>query len=168
MSVQKWKHVTLSVPEKQNWKTLKRPRYVILDSAALWVWFERERSRGTLLSGPSIKREQQLTASKGWLHHWKKKHVIWKNIIFSEKLSSDVTAYNKHIKIRKNVELHRFEPDQVYNIEESGLNCKMLSTRTRAAQNESVQSTKLAKERITIALCSNANHNHNMPLFVNG
>uniref|UniRef100_A0A1B6M052 DDE-1 domain-containing protein n=1 Tax=Graphocephala atropunctata TaxID=36148 RepID=A0A1B6M052_9HEMI len=44
----------------------------------------------------------------------------------------------------------------------------MLPKRTLAAQNECITGTKLAKDRITIALCSNANGSHKMPLFVIG
>ena len=44
----------------------------------------------------------------------------------------------------------------------------MLPKSTLAAKNETVLGTKLAKDRLTIATCSNASGSHKMPLFVIG
>lgn len=44
----------------------------------------------------------------------------------------------------------------------------MFPITTLAAKNELVLGTKLAKDRLTIATCSNASGNSKMPLFVIG
>lgn len=59
-------------------------------------------------------------------------------------------------------------PEQVYNVEGTGLNYKMLPKATLGAKNEPVLGTKLAKDRLTIATCSNAAGSHKIPLFVIG
>lgn len=163
----------------KNRKTLKKPKQELLDDA-MWVWFCQERRKGTPLSGPIIKEKAfilqkklegdgEFTASEGWLHRWKTRHGVRNVAISGEKLSADDEAAKEFVlKFKKIVEENELTPDQVYNIDETGLNYRMLPKKTLAATNESVQGTKLAKERLTIATCSNANGTHKLPLFVIG
>lgn len=58
--------------------------------------------------------------------------------------------------------------DHVYNIDESGLNFKMLPSKTLLAKHGNVTGKQLAKFRLTVATCSNASDNHKMSLFVTG
>lgn len=164
----------------KNRKMLKKPKLELVDEA-LWVWFCQERRKGTPLSGPIVKEKavklyeklggtlDKFNASEGWLHRWKKRHGIRHVIIAGEKLSADADAAKDFVtKFEQFVTEHNLVADQIYNVDETGLNYKMLPKTTLAAKNELVLGTKLAKDRLTIATCSNASGNHKMPLFVIG
>lgn len=90
-------------------------------------------------------------------------------IKFISELSADAEAAKKFIvKFREIVEQYELLPCQVYNIDETGLNYKMLPKKTLASSNDTVAGTKLIKDRLTIAPCSNADGTHKLPLFVIG
>lgn len=165
----------------KNIKMLKKPKFDVLDDA-LWIWFCQERRKGTPLSGPIIKEKaailhkkivgdegENFRASEGWLHRWKRRHGIRHVVISGEKLSADADAAKDFVKKFEDfIKENNMHPDQVYNIDESGLNYKMLPQKTLAAKHENITGTKLAKDRLTIAACSNASGNHKMRLFVIG
>ena len=66
-------------------------------------------------------------------------------------------------------EEHSLTSEQVYNIDETGLNYKMLPNKTLAARNgPSITGCKLIKDRLTIASCSNAREKHKLELIVIG
>ena len=162
-------------------KTIKRPILETLDEA-LWIWFCQEREKGTPLSGPLIKEkayllhlklndnEKTFTASEGWLNRWNKRHGIQQMKICGEKLSADNVASKQFIKkFEALLKEHSLTSEQVYNIDETGLNYKMLPNKTLAARNgPSITGYKLIKDRLTIASCSNASENHKLELFVIG
>lgn len=108
-------------------------------------------------------------ASEGWFHRWKLRHGIRHVVIAGEKLSADDDAAKDFVeKFQKLVSDSNLVAEQVYNVDETGLNYKMLPKSTLAAKNEPVLGTKLAKDRLTIATCSNASGSHKLPLFVIG
>lgn len=108
-------------------------------------------------------------ASEGWFHRWKLRHGIRHVVIAGEKLSADDDAAKDFVeKFLKLVSDSNLVAEQVYNVDETGLNYKMLPKSTLASKNEPVLGTKLAKDRLTIATCSNARGSHKLPLFVIG
>lgn len=164
----------------KNRKMLKKPKLELVDEA-LWVWFCQERRKGTPLSGPLVKEKavklfeklggdvETFQASEGWFHRWKLRHGIRHVVIAGEKLSADDDAAKNFVeKFQKLVSDSNLVAEQVYNVDETGLNYKMLPKSTLAAKIEPVLGTKLAKERLTIATCSNASGSHKLPLFVIG
>ncbi|VEN43486.1 unnamed protein product [Callosobruchus maculatus] len=160
-------------------KTLKRAKLELLDNA-LWMWFCQERRKGTPISGPILKEKaivlhkklkaaSEFAASEGWIDRWKNRHGVRFVSISGEKLSADNEAAREFcVKFQEIFKENEMLPCQVYNIDETGLNFKMLPTKTLAASNESVTGTKLMKDRITVAPCSNADGTHKLPLFVIG
>lgn len=161
-------------------RSMKKPKLEILDDA-LWVWFMQERRRGTPLSGPLIKEKaillhekmktnEEFTASDGWLTRWKQRHGIHVLSICGEKLSADDSAARKFKEeFLAFVKSEQFSPEQVYNMDETGLNYKLLPTKTFAGNFEkSATGFKTNKDRVTIAVCSNASGTHKLPLFVIG
>nr|XP_024218404.1 jerky protein homolog-like [Halyomorpha halys] len=163
-----------------NKKRLRKPASEVLDEA-VWLWFCQEREKGTPLSGPLIKAkatslhsslnaEGDFHASEGWLHRWKKRHGIQQFTISGEKLSADQEAATAFIDLFRNILVNEeLSTEQVYNLDETGLNFKMLPNKTLAAKNnKNIVGYKLAKERLTLALCSNGSGTHKLPLFVIG
>lgn len=56
--------------------------------------------------------------------------------------------------------------DQVYNVDETGLNYKTLSTKTLAVYSEKcTPRLKMQKQRLTIMVCANASGNNRHPLL---
>lgn len=163
----------------KNRKTLKKPKLELLDNA-VWMWFCQERRKQTPISGPILKEKamvlhkkleagSEFTASEGWIDRWKSRHGVRFVSISGEKLSADAEAAKEFsVKFQEIVEENELLPCQVYNIDETGLNFKMLPTKTLAASNESVAGTKLMKDRLTVTPCSNADGTHKLPLFVIG
>jgi hypothetical protein len=160
--------------------TLKKPHHELLDDA-LWLWFMQERRRGTPINGPILKEKAVIlhsklgekgnfSASDGWLTRWKKRHGVHFLGVCGEKLSADQPAANDFSeKLKRIIEREKLTPEQVYNIDETGLNYKLLPNKTFATpQEKSASGFKVNKERITVALCSNATGTHKMPLFVIG
>jgi hypothetical protein len=160
-------------------RTLKKPKLDVLDEA-LWIWFCQERRKGTPILGPIIKEKalilirkmrvsnEEFTASEGWLNRWKKRHQM---VISGETLSADHIAAENFIKtFELLINDNCFVPDKIYNIDETGLNYKMLPQKKTLASNQekSVSGIKVAKERVTVAACSNASGTYKRPLFVTG
>lgn len=163
-----------------NRKTLKKPTHEMVDDA-LWLWFMQERRRGTPISGPILKEkamffhskiegEKEFSASDGWLGRWKKRHGVSFINICGEKMSADIPASNEFLpKLEEIVRRENLLPEQVYNMDETGLNFKRLPQKTFSVGHaSSAPGFKLNKERVTVALCSNASGSHKLPLLVIG
>lgn len=62
-----------------------------------------------------------------------------------------------------------YDPDLIYNADETGLYYRALPTRTLASKSEGeVSGFKVNKERVTIMVCSNMSGSHKIPLSVIG
>ena len=105
------------------------------------------------------------TASQGWLDGWKNRHGTILTHISGEKMSPNQSVAGELVTtfieaIKSNV----FVPDQVCNMDEMGLNFKMLSNKTFSSGHES----PIFARRITVGICSTASGTHKLPLFVIG
>ncbi|XP_053949417.1 jerky protein homolog-like [Anastrepha ludens] len=158
--------------------TRKKPICEVVDEA-LWIWFLQERRRGTPIGGPILKEkaltihqknniEGDFVASDGWLNRWKKRHGIHFAHVSGEKMSADTSGATEFkTKFGEMVKTEELSPEQVYNMDETGLNIKMLPETTFLGSHEqSPSGFKKNKERITVAVCSNAAGTHKIPLFV--
>lgn len=98
------------------------------------------------------------TASDGWLTRWKKRRGVHFLRVCEEKISADQPAVNYFSeKLKRIIEREKLTPEQVCNIDETGLNYKLLPKKTFATpQEKSASGFKVNKERINVALCSNA------------
>lgn len=156
---------------------LKQPKFDVLDSA-FWIWFCQERNKGITLPGPIIKvkvailhkkQERNFSTNEGWLYWWKCCHGIYQVVISGEKLLADVDpAKDTMKKFEAFIKDNNMNPDQVYNIDKLLLNQNMLQRKTHVTKIENVSRTKLTKDRLIMATCSNASGNHKMTLFVIG
>ena len=69
----------------------------------------------------------------------------------------------------KFIEKEGISGEQLYNCDETGLNYKMLPTKTLASKREAAApGYKKSKERVTILACSNATGNHKLRLTLVG
>lgn len=151
-------------------------------SKALFLWFTQQRSKGTPISGPILQEkavffrnqfkegEEDFSASVGWLDRWKKRYGVRQLNICGEILSADTSAVQAFQKRIEDIILtEKLTPDQLYNCDETGLNFKMLPSKSLASKDEnSAPGHKKRKERLTILACANASGNHKMKLTVIG
>jgi hypothetical protein len=70
---------------------------------------------------------EDFTASEVWLDRWKKRHGTRQMVISGERLSADRIATENLIKtFEMLINDNCFVPDEIYNIDETGLNYNML------------------------------------------
>lgn len=100
---------------------------------AVFTWFVQKRSQGQPISGPVLCEKALLfnemlngppdfKASTGWLRNFKARHGIRELEIHGEKMSSDTSsAANWVATFRAKIEEENYDPDFLYNADETGL-----------------------------------------------
>lgn len=167
--IEQWVSKSVSGGSDLLRKTMKKGEYE-QTSEALFLWFSNLRGLGSPISGPMLQAkaiefhkrfkdgEANFSASDGWLDRWKKRYGIRQLHISGEKLSADsseIEAFS--LKIKDLVLDNGLTSDQIFNCDETGLNFRMLPTKTLAAQSEkTAPGYKKSKERVTLLMCSNS------------
>ncbi|XP_042315488.1 jerky protein homolog-like [Sceloporus undulatus] len=142
----------------------------------------RFRDKGVPISGPILQQKALhfqkefdegdlgFTASVGWLDRWKRRYGVCQLCICGEKLSSDfqeMETFKK--KFLDLVETESLTADQIFNCDETGLNYKLLPSKSLASRTEATApGYKHSKERLTILACSSASANLKMDLVLIG
>lgn len=178
--IEKWCAAQASESGIKKRKTMLKGKHKDVEEA-LFLWHEHLRGKGLPVTGPILKEkalqfnvllgdDSEFTASDGWLDRWKKRFGIRQITISGEALSADreaVPLFKDYlVKIIQEEELSE---EQLYNCDETGLNYKMLPTKTLASKKEAAApGYKKSKERVTILACSNATGNHKLRLTLIG
>lgn len=179
--LEKWSCDRNSEDALKGRKSMKRCEYE-QTSEALFLWYSQQRARGMPISGPILQEkaltfqkefedgEQDFTASVGWLDRWKKRYGIRQLNVCGESLSADPQAvFDFRNKLHTLIDKEGITGEQLYNCDETGLNFKMLPTKTLASMAEkSAPGFKRSKERVTVLACSNATGNHKLKLVLIG
>nr|XP_033328275.1 jerky protein homolog-like [Megalopta genalis] len=110
-------------------------------------------------------------ASRGWLTKFKRRHDIRLLNMYQEETADDdsIDADAAFLaNFRKTMEKENVGPENVYNMEVSGLVWKALPTRTAAGKKgNNLVDAKPRRSRITIGLCANAFGTHKlMPVVI--
>lgn len=162
-------------------KTMKKGEHSKVEEA-LFLWHEQVRGKGLPVSG-SLLQEKALqfhrkleyeisdfTASAGWLDRWKKRYGVRQLTIKGESLSANKDAVTDFKScLHKLIEKEGISGNQLYNCDETGLNYKMLPTKTLASKQEAAApGYKKSKQRVTILACSNATGTHKLKLTLIG
>ncbi|XP_043465305.1 jerky protein homolog-like [Leptopilina heterotoma] len=162
-------------------KTMKPAEYDKIDKG-LFLWFTQQREKGlpvsgTILQGKALMIAKQFpdesetfTASVGWLDRWKKRHGIRQLNICGEKMSANEGELKKFKEeFEKIVEKEGYSRDQIYNCDETGLNFRMMPSKTLASREKAAApGYKKNNKRVTILACSNASGTHKLPLMCIG
>ncbi|CAB3232818.1 unnamed protein product [Arctia plantaginis] len=107
-------------------------------------------------------------ASNGWLRNFKFRHGVRELDLAGEKLSADSAAAENFIEKFKTAS-ESYDPEFVYNADETGLVWKALPKTTLASKRESsAPGHKVSKERVTVLNCANSTGNHKLPLLLIG
>lgn len=125
-------------------------------------WFARARSQNIPVSGPLVKAKAReiaeqsgcvsFTASDGWLQKWRKRHNISFKCISGEAADANPEDVNQFVENLPSM-LIGYQPEDIYNADESGLFFRALPDRTLTFKSEKCTGGKLSKERLTILFC---------------
>lgn len=161
-------------------KTMKKSTYDDLDKAMV-QWFSQQRAQGNPINGlicaekakyffEALGLEGKFDASSGWLTRFKQRHGIRELQIQGESLSGDNAAAEEfQHQFNEFVINENLLPEQIYNVDESGIYWKCLPTKTLAFESEkSAKGHKVSKDRFTAMCCSNATGTHKLKMVIIG
>lgn len=172
-------------------KTTKKIRNSVIEKTEklLSLWIEDQNQKRMAISSGIIrskalsifdhlkKEEQsssnsgdlQFSASKGWFERFKRRQNLHNIKLTGEAASADTVAASAFPKLLKDViESGEYLSKQVFNADETGLFWKRMPSRTFISTEEkSAPGFKVAKDRLSLLLCGNANGDYkNKPLLV--
>ena len=159
-----------------NTKRAKKPKFDELERA-LGMWFASMEAKKAIITDAVLvvkarefasrlnSPENDFKGSNGWLSRFKQRRGIASRKLHGEASSVDSTAVNTGRANLKTL-LAEYSMRDVYNIDETGLFYQMPPSRslTTGPQN----GTKQYKDRVTIALCCNADGTDKLKPFVIG
>lgn len=93
-------------------------------------------------------------ASNGWLEKFISRYNIRFKTLSGESASvdtEDVTMWKQNLYML----IDDYNPDDIFNCDETGLYYKVLHTKSLVTPTESLKGTKSSKERLTALLCAN-------------
>uniref|UniRef100_A0A8C5WFA2 HTH CENPB-type domain-containing protein n=1 Tax=Leptobrachium leishanense TaxID=445787 RepID=A0A8C5WFA2_9ANUR len=109
--------------------------------------------------GPSTAPDpQDFKASKGWFDRFQKRFNIKSVSLHGEAASADTEAAQKYPEtFRHMIEEKGYKPEQVFNMEETGLFWKKMPSRIYIMTDEAkAPGFKAQKDRVTLIMCGNA------------
>ena len=145
----------------------------------VYEWFVNQRSKNIPITGPLLQeRARQIRqelggpgvddfkASNGWLEKFRSRHNIKCRVLSGEAASVDPTTVDEWKKRLPSI-IDKYDPNDIYNADESGLFFKALPDRSLVTSKETCKGGKRSKERFTILLCTNMTGTHKLkPLLI--
>ena len=144
----------------------------------VYQWFVLQRSKKISITGPILQEYARKTAtqlgdtggfraSNGWLNRFRLRHNIHFRVI-----SGEAAAVNSDVVddwcSRLPVILDGYEPNDVYNCDETGLFFKLMPDRSLVIEKDSCKGGECSKERFTVLLCTNWSGSHRLKPLVIG
>ena len=111
---------------------------------------------------------EEWTCSSGWLSRWKVRHDIKYRSVCGENAAVDKEVCEDWKDKTSLPILERYDPNNIYNADETGLYWRLLPDKTHAVSGEKCTGGKVSKERITILVCSNMTGSDKLPLLAIG
>lgn len=156
-------------------KRARKPKFQELEKA-LSAWFWKTEKAAVISDDLVIQKAKEFAAdprlrvdagmkfSQGWLEKFKKRHGIRGFYLHGEGGAVDESIVEEARKISKTL-LSEYSLSDIYNMDETGLFYRM--SPRRALATELRKGRKKQKERVTLALCSNASGSDKMaPLLI--
>lgn len=145
---------------------------------ALVEWFKNARQRDIPLSGPILEEKAKhlatqmdkpdFTPTNGWLERWKARNNIVYKKLHGEKKDSDIPAADHWSKTVLPDILQKWNPDDIYNADETGIYYRAIPDGTLAVKSDKVAGSKKSKDRITALLAVNMTGTDKRPLLIIG
>ncbi|CAF4851692.1 unnamed protein product, partial [Rotaria socialis] len=133
----------------------------------VYEWFAIQRSKNIPISGPLIQAQareirrqlgganpDEFKASNGWLEKFRTRHNIQYRTICGESAAVDIATVEEW-RDRLSSIIDEYDPNDVYNADETGLFFKALPNRSLVTVKETCKGGKRSKERCTVLLCTN-------------
>lgn len=146
-------------------KKARSCQFPLVDSALI-KWHDLQRSRNIPLNGPILLAQakkyaeelkvENFSGSVGWLERWKGRHSVTFVTIVGEENSVNTEVVDEWLKNVWPVLSEGYSPEDIFNTDETALFYKLLPNKTMSRKGESCKGGKLAKDRITVLLTSNA------------
>ena len=132
----------------------------------LYEWFLDKRRmsipiNGTMLFEKSydfaaLLNRTDFKPNNGWLHRFKLRHNISQHRISGERESVDIDLVQDWIDNIYPKLIEQYQPNCIYNADETGLFYKMLPEYTLDTKGEQTHGIKKSKERLTVLFCCNS------------
>ncbi|CAB5302280.1 unnamed protein product [Rhizophagus irregularis] len=106
-----------------------------------------------------------LQFSNRWLQKFKERNSIHQVKLHGEANSADENAIAEALPLLQN-KCTEYPPDRIYNMDETGLFYRLEPDRTLATKR--LSGRKKSKERLSVALCANADRSHKLPPLIIG
>ena len=162
--------------EEDSKNTKKRTGYHEELKKALWLWFCDIRSRNLAVSDEMLQEKgrefgqrlgvsEGFNYSRGWLQGFKQRHKISLRTIHGEAASVNEAVVSEGREKLREV-LAGYQLHDIYNLDETGLFFRLEPNKTLATG--CVSGTKKYKQRISIALCANADDSDKLKPLVIG
>lgn len=143
----------------------------------LLEWIKQTLDKNIPIDGPLLKEKskefatklgiQNFSASNGWLEGFKRRHDIAFKKAAGESKSVDQGVCNQWTEDLPNL-LEGYEPDDIYNADETALFFKCLPDKTFTFKGEKCHGGKQSKERLTLLQCVNMSGTDKLPLLIIG
>lgn len=155
-------------------KKLKLTPYEDINNLML-EWFKTARLKRIPISGPILQAKafaaelhhSDFQASNGWLQKFLHRNNISFKVLCGESESVNPETVESW-KSRLPDLIDDYNADDIYNADETGLFYKALPNKSMVSKGESGHGVKLAKDRITVLLCSNLSGSDKLPPFIIG
>lgn len=144
----------------------------------LLKWFKQCRDENISISGPLLQEKAEIyskslgfsdfKASNGWLEKFKRRHDLVFKKVCGESASVNIETCHSWINERLKGLLSVYEPENVFNADETALFYKCLPDKTLAFRDEKCHGGKQSKERLTILLAANMSGTEKLSPFVIG
>ena len=144
---------------------------------ALLQWFKQARNNGIPVNGPLLLakadalaaalNDVSFKATTGFIDRWKTRHGITFKKICGEERSVSPQDTEKWLNITLPQLLGRFSPEDVYNLDETGLFYKLKPDKTLEFKGHKCSGGKKSKERLTV-LVGASMVGEKLPLLVIG
>lgn len=158
-------------------KRLRTCLFEDIDEAML-KWVRAARSKNLPVSGVLLKQKakefadslghEDFEASTGWLDKFKNRHNIVGKTLCGESADANLGERDKWINNVLPRLIEKYDANDIFNADETGLFFKCLPNKTLAFKNEKCFGGKQSKERITVLVGSNMTGIEKLKLLVIG
>jgi hypothetical protein len=161
-------------PERKRLKTSSFPKL----EDAMFAWVKNMRDRNVPLQGGLIREQaekfakemgiQSFQASVGWLDKFKARNGIVQKVMSGESASVPEVDYEDYCRNVLPSLLAGYNPNDIFNADETGLFFKCLPEKTLAFKSENCHGGKRSKVRITVMVGANMTGTEKLKLLVIG
>lgn len=146
-------------------KRIRTANFEDIDKS-VYKWFLEVRSQDIPVSGPMLCAkardfaviygvDEQFKATQGWLRAFRSRHdVVFKGVAGEENSAPQDIAQGWREREMLKI-LSEYDPDDIFNADETALFFKLLPERTLTVKGEKCKGGKRSKERITVLFCCN-------------